>query len=80
MKFRKKAGIYKEAVKQVWKEMPLRQKAEAIGTFGLAPFAPPLAILSGGAYLTEQYWDEFKRRLKAEKEVKELKKKLGEVV
>jgi hypothetical protein len=80
MKFRKKIGIYKEATKQVWKEMPLRQKAEAIGTFGLAPFAPPLAMISGVAYLTEQYWDEFKRRQKAEEKIKKLEKKLGEVV
>jgi hypothetical protein len=72
MKFRKKVGIYKEATKQVWKEMPLKQKVELVG-FATTPIIPPLGIMSGVAYMVDEY-------MRLAKENEKLKKKLGEVV
>lgn len=72
MKFRKNVKIYGQACKQVLKEMPLRQKVELAG-FAITPIIPPLGIMSGVAYMADEY-------MRLAKENEKLKKKLGEVV
>lgn len=63
---------YKQAVKQVWREMPLKQKIELAG-IATTPIIPPLGIISGIAYIVDEY-------MRLAKENQSLKKKLGEVV
>lgn len=79
VKLKKSGKFLAKGVKEFWKQASPSEKVELVAGALTAPVSPPIAGALGVGYLVESGIREQMRRIKAEKRVKELEKKLRKV-